>query len=223
MVSQVLPRNSDRGIFTDIILGVASHEGRVLVMTTNHPEKLDDALIRPGRVDHQVAFSNATQTQIKELFERMYSNDLPRTKLIMSNPPAGTKEEVTNEKKLQVNGALVNETEHTLTPPATPIKASSYPNGNANGAAPNGSITFNGYAKVVEKSANGQDISEAVLHEIAKSFAKRIPSDMFSPAEIQGFLLKRTKDPRRALEEVSVWVEGMVEVKRKGTKLVNVQ
>jgi mitochondrial chaperone BCS1 len=28
--------------------GVASHEGRVLVMTTNHPEQLDAALIRPG-------------------------------------------------------------------------------------------------------------------------------------------------------------------------------
>lgn len=37
----------------NIIDGVASHEGRVLIMTTNHPEKLDEALIRPGRVDHQ--------------------------------------------------------------------------------------------------------------------------------------------------------------------------
>jgi chaperone BCS1 len=39
---------------------LASHEGRVLVTTTNHPEKLDEALIRPGRVDYQVAFGNAT-------------------------------------------------------------------------------------------------------------------------------------------------------------------
>lgn len=202
---------------TDTSLGVASHEGRVLVMTTNHPEKLDDALIRPGRVDHQVAFSNATQTQIRELFERMYSNDLPRTKLIMFNPPAGNKEKVTDEKKLQVN-SLTNGNEHTLTPPATPIKASS----GANGAA-NGNVSFNGYAKIVEKSANAQDISEAELHEIAKSFANQVPSDLFSPAEIQGFLLKRKKDPRRAVEEVGVWVEGMVEVKRKGSKLVNVQ
>lgn len=31
--------------------GVAFAEGVVLVMSTNHPEKLDDALIRDGRVD----------------------------------------------------------------------------------------------------------------------------------------------------------------------------
>jgi hypothetical protein len=41
--------------------GVASHEGRVLIMTTNKPEKLDDALIRPGRVDLQVKFTYATK------------------------------------------------------------------------------------------------------------------------------------------------------------------
>src|SRR5690606_7749955 len=31
--------------------GVASGEGRLLFMTTNHPERLDPALIRPGRID----------------------------------------------------------------------------------------------------------------------------------------------------------------------------
>ena len=35
----------------NIIDGAASSEGRVLIMTTNYPEKLDSALIRPGRVD----------------------------------------------------------------------------------------------------------------------------------------------------------------------------
>lgn len=31
--------------------GVAAQEGRAVVMTTNHPERLDPALIRPGRAD----------------------------------------------------------------------------------------------------------------------------------------------------------------------------
>lgn len=31
--------------------GVAAAEGRLLFMTTNHPERLDPALIRPGRID----------------------------------------------------------------------------------------------------------------------------------------------------------------------------
>jgi chaperone BCS1 len=55
--------------------GVASHEGRVLIMTSNFPEKLDSALIRPGRVDMQVAFTLATKLQIKEIFIKMYASD----------------------------------------------------------------------------------------------------------------------------------------------------
>jgi chaperone BCS1 len=44
-------------------------------MTTNCPDQLDEALIRPGRIDYQIAFSLATTTQIKELFIRMYMQD----------------------------------------------------------------------------------------------------------------------------------------------------
>jgi AAA+ superfamily predicted ATPase len=49
--------------------GVASHEGRVPIMTTNKPEILDDALIRPGRVNLQVEFAYATEEQARKLFE----------------------------------------------------------------------------------------------------------------------------------------------------------
>jgi mitochondrial chaperone BCS1 len=38
----------------NVIDGVASQEGRVLIMTTNHITRLDKALIRPGRVDKKV-------------------------------------------------------------------------------------------------------------------------------------------------------------------------
>ncbi|KAF8417146.1 BCS1 N terminal-domain-containing protein [Tirmania nivea] len=41
--------------------GVASHEGRILIMTTNHRERLDPALIRPGRVDVQIEFGFANK------------------------------------------------------------------------------------------------------------------------------------------------------------------
>lgn len=46
--------------------GAASHEGRVLIMTTNHPKKLDPALIRPGRVDLQIEFTLATRGQSRK-------------------------------------------------------------------------------------------------------------------------------------------------------------
>jgi chaperone BCS1 len=60
--------------FLNIIDGVASNEGRILIMTTNHMEKLDAALIRPGRVDHMVGFTNANWNMIKGLFMAIYSS-----------------------------------------------------------------------------------------------------------------------------------------------------
>jgi len=52
--------------------GVAAAEGRVLFMTTNHPEKLDPALVRPGRIDYQFEIANASASQICRLFSRFY-------------------------------------------------------------------------------------------------------------------------------------------------------
>jgi len=54
--------------------GVASHEGRILIMTTNHRERLDPALIRPGRVDMQIEFGYACKTTLAEIFRELYSS-----------------------------------------------------------------------------------------------------------------------------------------------------
>ncbi|MCJ1387013.1 hypothetical protein MMC17_010142 [Xylographa soralifera] len=58
----------------NVIDGVASHEGRVLILTSNFLEALDPALIRPGRVDMHVHFELATRTEIRELFLAMYND-----------------------------------------------------------------------------------------------------------------------------------------------------
>ncbi|KAF2429998.1 P-loop containing nucleoside triphosphate hydrolase protein [Tothia fuscella] len=52
--------------------GVSSAEGRILVMTTNRPEDLDKALIRPGRVDMHVVFGLPGREEMVEMFESMY-------------------------------------------------------------------------------------------------------------------------------------------------------
>jgi chaperone BCS1 len=52
----------------NVIDGVGSPEGRVLVMTTNHPERLDDALMRPGRVDMKVEFQLTDSKMMTQLF-----------------------------------------------------------------------------------------------------------------------------------------------------------
>ncbi|KAK5169807.1 Complex III assembly protein translocase and chaperone [Saxophila tyrrhenica] len=53
--------------------GVASAEERIIFMTTNHIDRLDDALIRPGRVDMTVHLGNATEWQMEQLWDRFYA------------------------------------------------------------------------------------------------------------------------------------------------------
>ncbi|KAI8921745.1 P-loop containing nucleoside triphosphate hydrolase protein, partial [Entophlyctis helioformis] len=48
--------------------GLSASVGRVLIMTTNQIEKLDDALIRPGRIDMRVCFDFAARSQVAQLF-----------------------------------------------------------------------------------------------------------------------------------------------------------
>ena len=112
--------------------GVAIQEGRLLVMTTNHPERLDEALVRPGRVDMRVKFGLATHAQIYDIFVRMFQR-------------------------------------------------------------------FDEYAsdKAEEK--------EERLEDLAEQFAAKVPDCKLSPAEIQGFLLLHSENPREALSEVEEW------------------
>lgn len=56
----------------NILDGVASSEGRIVIMTTNHVEKLDKALIRPGRVDMQMKFALADTNSFKAIFRSIY-------------------------------------------------------------------------------------------------------------------------------------------------------
>ena len=48
--------------------GVGSKEGRILIMTTNHIDNLDKALIRAGRVDKMAEFELADASVISQLF-----------------------------------------------------------------------------------------------------------------------------------------------------------
>ncbi|KAH3671264.1 hypothetical protein OGAPHI_000487 [Ogataea philodendri] len=52
--------------------GVASADEILTFMTTNHPQKLDPALLRPGRIDYKVLIDNASDYQIKRMFLRFF-------------------------------------------------------------------------------------------------------------------------------------------------------
>ena len=61
--------------------GVYTCHGRILIMTTNHPEVLDLALIRPGRIDSKYLFDNCDKEQIKDLYEMFFGKPADHTQL----------------------------------------------------------------------------------------------------------------------------------------------
>lgn len=162
----MMPETISLSGLLNAIDGVASHEGRILILTTNKPESLDEALVRPGRVDRQVAFMNATSAQATELFHRMYESH--------------------DRKPHMAPTTMVN-------------------------------------ANVLKTLADEKLVDEDELRAIAKQFGEMVPEGEFSPAEIQGFLLKRKKSPRRALEEAVGWIEGSLKQKESKSKVAMVQ
>ena len=50
--------------------GLVATEKRIIIMTTNHPEDLDPALIRPGRVDRRFHIGYAKDTEIRKFHSK---------------------------------------------------------------------------------------------------------------------------------------------------------
>jgi chaperone BCS1 len=140
----------------NILDGVASQEGRILIMTTNHLEKLDKALIRPGRVDKIVQFGLADSDMSASIFRAIYApyegEDVDvgevRTKYL-------------DPEEAQKQAALAEKTR----------------------------------LETLER-----------ISALATRFSDKIPSLEFSPAEIQGLLLKNKRHPEAAIDAIDEWV-----------------
>ncbi|KAK5056783.1 hypothetical protein LTR84_012315 [Exophiala bonariae] len=179
--------------------GVASQEGRVLILTTNHPEKLNEALVRPGRVDLQIKFDLANKQQIKDLFLRMYCPD----------PRDVTQHPTRISQILPTQAETVNpwETLHDSKPKSTPFATVSLAQvppltQSSDIQAPLKPSTPT-IPPLSTPSPEAKDFSD--ISTLANSFATALPELTFSPAEIQGFLLIRKNDPQQAVLEVSEW------------------
>lgn len=165
--------------------GVASAEGRVLIMTTNHAEKLDAALVRPGRVDRKVEFQLAAKDQIRELFVRMYaaSDQVPDIELTLTDqlPNGHTKSSSrSSSEKPKLNG---------------------YANGHVHALA--------------RGENQLSVLSGGDLEELAVEFAAQLQDNTFTPAEIQNHLMKYKKEPRTAVQLARMWAENLLVEKEK--------
>ncbi|OQV01833.1 hypothetical protein CLAIMM_07124 [Cladophialophora immunda] len=65
--------------------GVGSAEERIIFLTTNHVDRLDEALVRPGRVDMTVRLGEATAYQIEQLWRASTAMPIQRESLDRSS------------------------------------------------------------------------------------------------------------------------------------------
>jgi mitochondrial chaperone BCS1 len=151
-------------------------------MITNHIEKLDEALIRPGRVDMTIKFDLASREMMTTIFHAIFAT------LEGDIPPSNSKSAIkirTPSKNFELEEKLRLEQE----------------------------------SKEEEELAERLRKEEEKVKRLGEEFAEIIPAMAFSPAEIQGYLLKNKRDPGAAVKGAVEWVKTMeLEKKKKKAK-----
>ncbi|CAE6426755.1 unnamed protein product [Rhizoctonia solani] len=167
--------------------GVAASEGRILFATTNHLERLDPALSRPGRMDVWVEFKNATKWQCEQLFNNFFPPAASADNIPPGPPP-------TIEEEKRAAGLHVED--HELDCQCRKKDAERMPDGT-----------------LTPTLAPTKRLDAATLAQLAKKFAEALPDDEFSIASLQGYLLKNKTRPQAAADEAAAWVISERELK----------
>lgn len=71
----------DLATLLNIIDGTLETPGRILIISSNYPEKLDDALIRPGRIDMLIEYKKCNKTVLADMYESFYEQQLTKEQL----------------------------------------------------------------------------------------------------------------------------------------------
>lgn len=58
----------------NVIDGVFAREGRILIMTTNHPEKVDPAILRRGRADLRIKLGPFSRPEVVTMCRRFFTS-----------------------------------------------------------------------------------------------------------------------------------------------------
>ena len=62
----------------NVIDGIRETPGRIMIITSNHYDKIDKALVRPGRIDMTLEMKNASITVIEQVIQHYYGVEIPR-------------------------------------------------------------------------------------------------------------------------------------------------
>lgn len=66
----------DLSFLLNLLDGTLEANGRILIITTNFPERIDRALVRPGRIDMIVNFQKANRSVLSEMVSSFYDRDI---------------------------------------------------------------------------------------------------------------------------------------------------
>ena len=66
----------DLSFLLNLLDGTLEASGRILIVTTNFPERLDRALIRPGRIDMILPFKKCTRRILREMASAFYDRPI---------------------------------------------------------------------------------------------------------------------------------------------------
>lgn len=70
----------------NVLDSVASREGRIILMTSNLLEKLDEALLRPGRIDRKECLGHIKASGAEQLLRRISSRTRSSTRMSPTMP-----------------------------------------------------------------------------------------------------------------------------------------
>jgi hypothetical protein len=74
----------------NIFDGILEMPGRIIILTTNYPDKIDKALLRPGRIDFNIELKKASLQIIYDILSNFYDIDIDKIK------------DICNEKKYEL-------------------------------------------------------------------------------------------------------------------------
>jgi len=66
----------DLSFLLNLLDGTLEANGRIIAFSSNYPERIDKALIRPGRVDMIVHFKRCSRAVLKEMVDSFYEQDI---------------------------------------------------------------------------------------------------------------------------------------------------
>ena len=56
-------------VFLEMLDGYNYLNNCIVILSSNHPELIDPAVVRPGRVDHVIEFALADEYQFRNIFK----------------------------------------------------------------------------------------------------------------------------------------------------------